>query len=728
MQRFLSKLLLVSSLFTASLVTFHIVANRATAQGSSNDNLYYMYYDQKIPLTARPDAIAVEFKSEPTTRSTRGGETPLYLQLQQDLQNPSRTRTRGPLPEVSPLGENYALVTQPDSQGVDNALKQELEENTKVKTTLPVVNRTSQNEALVVPNEIIVSFDTKTSEAQIQDILKRNNLEIVRPLRFNKGRYLVKSNTVTGTAILGVANQLHTLAGVKSAMPNFFQATAISAPGKVDQKQLLRATPKNQDQLLELNASPQTVAATRGTSSNQSQGGTLLPWQWYLNSTPMSECVYGSQTGKLNQCLFASNNQSQLVSKTTRADLRVTEAWQKTNGGQGAVVAVVDSVIQWDHPDLQSNIYQVRAVKDKLPGEISGWDFVSNDPDTRLNQAELAVVTPAFRDTFQLSDQELFRKYGKLKRMIKQQDSDISDDELASSIRQAIQGDIMGQLFHGTAVAGVIAASPVNGRGLVGVAPKAQILPVTVGKLGALSTAAIVEGIAYAAIRGADVINLSLSSRTPFPSEDMAEVIAEVQRQYPNLVIVAAAGNEESAQVGFPANLQGVLSVGATNLAGFRSAYSNFGNGLSVVAPGGEMNNFEVGPPGGILTTGGTWLSGFWKGISEPAKPWGNPGTIAADSRGKYVWIAGTSFSSPAVAGVVALMKGADSQRRLTRDRIISILEKTASYDSLALSTAEKTLMKQSKLPASTRAEQFFFGSGLVNAAAAVDAVQRLPR
>jgi serine protease len=76
----------------------------------------------------------------------------------------------------------------------------------------------------------------------------------------------------------------------------------------------------------------------------------------------------------------------------------------------------------------------------------------------------------------------------------------------------------------------------------------------------------------------------------------------------------------------------------------------------------------------------------FWQGLAYPKGNWAN----VIDNRGKYWWMQGTSFSSPAVAGVVALMKGEDTYRKLNREQIINILRTTASYDSLKISEKEK--------------------------------------
>ncbi|MBO1048336.1 MAG: S8 family serine peptidase [Dolichospermum sp. DEX182a] len=265
-----------------------------------------------------------------------------------------------------------------------------------------------------------------------------------------------------------------------------------------------------------------------------------------------------------------------------------------------------------------------------------------------------------------------------------------------------------------------MAAKPQNSKGLLGVAPNAQILPVRLfGLNGSYSPAAYIEAIGYAANRGADIINLSLGSILPSPGEE--EAIADVLKANPKLVIVAAAGNENTNQVTFPAAYPGVVSVGATNITGNRASYSNYGQGLDLVAPGGDLNT--PGLLGGIPTTGGTSLNAFWQGIPNPSTRWSS----VVDGRGKYWWVEGTSFASPTVAGVVALMKG--ENKGISRERLVSILKSTASYQGLTISQEDSKLYRsqrsKSAVPATVKEQQYFFGKGLVNADAAVQAVKK---
>jgi hypothetical protein len=682
--------------------------------GMPGRSLFYIYKGQRIALTERQDAIAVEFKP---VGGTRGQAQPLYLRLQQALQSGTRSADSGI--EVSPLGESYAIVTTPASRDGNNRVERQVQQQPYVQETLPVLTRSDRNETVVLPNQIILSFQPGLSESQQRKILQQNNLEVIRPLRFSRDRYLVRATAVSGIEVLTVANQLNQVRGVRSVSPDFIQS--LSDPQR-------QRTTNESDPSPNLQSFNQWTKQPPTGNRAISPESPLLGLQWHLYSPPLKQCLQAS-AASLTNCL--SN-----VDKTTslpRTDLRVREAWQRSTGGKGVVVAVLDSLIQWDHPNLQPSLYTVTAAN-KCPGEQHGWDFTvtapsrTTDPckigdaDTRISRMELAPLAPTFRQTFQLSDAQLLRQYPGLVRRFLRQRPGLSRERLATRIRNFLRMEVAAE-FHGTWVSGVVAAQPEPGGGVVGVAPNAKILPVRVmGLNGQFVPSSYLEGLAYAADRNADIINISLGGR--LPNQDEAELIADLLEKYPNLVIVAAAGNENKTKVAFPAGFPGIVAVGATNLLGNRAAYSNFGQGLTLVAPGGELSSSWAG---GIPTTGGTWLAEFWQGIPAPQKPWSH----VLDPKGEYWWVEGTSFSSPAVAGVVALMKGEDPQRRLNRDRLLTILKSTSTYDGLTISKEEeqqyRLLLQKRQIPTSMTAQQFFFGSGLVNADAALREVKRSP-
>ncbi|MBW4651002.1 MAG: S8 family serine peptidase [Kastovskya adunca ATA6-11-RM4] len=720
MKRLVSSVLLTSCLWGSVNLSVIPQHHQGLAQAqTSNEQLFYTFYGQQIPLSLRSDVVAVAFKS--VRGGTRGEVKPLYLQLQEDLQQGGSSATRGEsratglAVDVKPLGDRFALVTLPSgSRSSIAAVTQQVRAAAYVQETLPVLSRSSSSEAssdqseeaIVLPNEIVVSFEPGISEGRKQLMLMQNKLEVIRPLRFTNNRYLVRSTSTSGTAVLDVANRLSSLGGVQSATPNFVQSVPYQVQSLVANASSLSEIPNAVEGL-------QRLLARLPQPKNTPFSTAMLPLQWHLNSTP---------------------RRGQLLPRT---DVRATESWKNSNQGEGVVVAVIDSLIQWDHPDLAKNVYESAKVEEPLPGEVHGWDFSSGgggDPDTRLSEEELDVMRPDFQKSFALSSDELLKEYPRLARALKSYYPDASRGQLASMLRNYLRSRVASE-FHGTWSAGVIAANPQDNTGVVGVAPHAKFLPVRVFGLGGQITPdALIEAVGYSAARDVDVINMSLGGLLPV--EDLTQQIFEVLEANPQLAIVASAGNESLDGVGFPAAIPGVISVGATNLTGNRSFYSSYGGRLDVVAPGGDIS---TSAGGGILTTGGTGVEGFWEGISLPDYSWG----VALDPLGNYVQVQGTSFSAPTVSGVVALMKGENGG--LSRDRVSTILQETSNYEGLTLTKADENHYRlqaaigfgtaedfsflrpsgifQPNQPVS--AQQYFFGSGLVNAQAAVEAAKR---
>ncbi|MGE0787731.1 MAG: S8 family serine peptidase [Sandaracinaceae bacterium] len=203
---------------------------------------------------------------------------------------------------------------------------------------------------------------------------------------------------------------------------------------------------------------------------------------------------------------------------------------------------------------------------------------------------------------------------------------------------------------HGTHVAGTIAQTTNNGVGVAGVAPEAAIMPLKVlDRNGSGGWGGIAAAIRYAADHGANVINMSLgggmSSRTVQRAIDYAHG--------KGVLIVAAAGNSSRGRVEYPARHDHVVAVGAVRFDRTLSFYSNYGTGLDLVAPGGDLrvDQNDDGMPDGVLQN--TMVNG-------------NP------SRFDYLAWQGTSMASPHVAGVGALLYGAGVRDPDTAERILT--------------------------------------------------------
>lgn len=201
---------------------------------------------------------------------------------------------------------------------------------------------------------------------------------------------------------------------------------------------------------------------------------------------------------------------------------------------------------------------------------------------------------------------------------------------------EGADGNLTDGVGHGTHVAGIIAAAD-NNQGITGVAPKTKIMPLKVGYKSVLSrtgmkTSYLVDAIYYAIHNGADVINMSLG--TTFPDK---EVLKAVQLAFDNnIVVVASAGNARSSGPHYPSSYPEVLSVGWIQEDGTHGRNSNFGALVDIAAPGQD-----------ILSTA--------------------PGN-------RYVYKTGTSMAAPHVAGVAALIKSMDIEKKLTGTAIKNII------------------------------------------------------
>jgi serine protease len=152
---------------------------------------------------------------------------------------------------------------------------------------------------------------------------------------------------------------------------------------------------------------------------------------------------------------------------------------------------------------------------------------------------------------------------------------------------------------HGTHVAGTLAEATDNGIGLTGLAYGVRLLPVRVlDAAGEGNASDIAAGIRYATRRGAKIINLSLEFDTDVTAGDIPQILEAVAyARARGSLVVAASGNEGRARVAYPARASGVLSVGATTEHACLSEFSNGGNGLDIVAPGGGVDAPLAGDP-----------------------------------------------------------------------------------------------------------------------------------
>jgi serine protease len=244
--------------------------------------------------------------------------------------------------------------------------------------------------------------------------------------------------------------------------------------------------------------------------------------------------------------------------------------------------------------------------------------------------------------------------------------------------------------WHGTHTAGTIGAASNNGVGVAGINWNSRILPVRVlGKCGGYDSD-IADGMRWSAglpVSGvpintnpAQVLNVSLGGlgtcSTTFQNA-INEILAAGK------TIVAAAGNYGIDASWFqPANCNGVITVAATNRAGSRAYYSNYGAVVEISAPGGDVSSLDAN---GVLSALNT----------------GTQGPVADT----YSFYQGTSMAAPHVSGVVSLLYSLGPA--LTPAQVLSILQGTATA-----------------FPVGSSCTTFTCGSGIVNAGSAVAAVK----
>lgn len=171
---------------------------------------------------------------------------------------------------------------------------------------------------------------------------------------------------------------------------------------------------------------------------------------------------------------------------------------------------------------------------------------------------------------------------------------DLADNLLSTGYNfgdgNAIPQDVLG---HGTKVAGIIAAMQNNSVGVSGLAPEAKILPIKInpGGQGTFTSDKLASAIEYAVERGAKIINLSLT----VDSETQTVMRAIQSALAKGVVFVAASGNEGMSSVAFPANMSGVIGVGAVGQSGGVASFSNTGPEIAVAAPGVNVYSTVLG-------------------------------------------------------------------------------------------------------------------------------------
>jgi len=389
-----------------------------------------------------------------------------------------------------------------------------------------------------VPDQVLVKFrDGVVLRLTAEHTLARGNQPALEAL-FEKVQ-VEEIEPLFSTSRLARPSVLHTYSGQDVAVPDIrqiFRLKLKQGTSVLSAVQLLKqnaavdfAEPNYVLSIVQDEPSPEEISRNAlhgpdrlGKRANTVPDDPLFPDQWYVS--------------------------------TVRADA----VWDTTTGDTSALVAILDTGVDWTHPDLSSHIWTNPAELGGQPGvdddgngfvdDVHGWDFVNHDADPM-------------------------------------------DDN-----------------SHGTHVAGLVAAVADNGIGIAGINWKARILPVKVFQSsGRGDVATITQGIVYAVENGATVINMSFGGYAR--SLTMEAVLANA---YGSAVLVAAAGNDglcigpptPPCRPFFPAALSYVLGVQATSPGGKLALFSNKDEDGPVFSRYDELFNYELRAPGEkILST-----------------------------------------------------------------------------------------------------------------------------
>ncbi len=362
-------------------------------------------------------------------------------------------------------------------------------------------------------------------------------------------------------------------------------------------------------------------------------GATILMQQ--IAKNPNVEYVEIDRLNRISLTPNDTNYSQQWGYFNAAGGIKANEAWD-VNTGTGSVVAVLDTGIT-SHSDLNANV-------------LPGYDFiidtaVSNDGNGR--------------------------------------DSNPADPGDWTTAGQCYTGSVAsGSSWHGTHVAGTVAAVTNNGQGVAGTAFNAKIVPVRVlGTCGGYdsdiadamiwASGGTVSGVPANA-NPADVINLSLGGSGACGATSQAAINTAIAN---GTTLAIAAGNDNANVSGSsPANCANVIAVGSITSTGARSSFSNYGAGVDIAAPGSTINS--------TLNSGSQ-----------------GPGSET------YASYSGTSMATPHVAGVIALMQ--------SRRAAVSLPAYTPAQVETSIKTTARAFPSTPSQP---------IGAGIINAKAAVDA------
>ncbi len=316
--------------------------------------------------------------------------------------------------------------------------------------------------------------------------------------------------------------------------------------------------------------------------------------------------------------------------------VNVEQAWTRSTG-KGVVVAVVDTGVVKDNPDLAANV-------------LPGYDMISDHLISR-----------------RATDERVAGGYDL---------GDWVDADYCSAVGSP-GNEARGSSWHGSHVSGTIAQVTNNSKGTAGLAYDAKIVPVRVlGSCGGYSSD-IADGMLWAAglpVDGlplnpnpAEVINMSLGSGSPETCPQIYQDAIDKVNAAGTIIVVAAGNSNADAGTYTMPSCNGVISVGASRINGGRASYSSYGNRVDIAAPGGG-GDIDGDPNGYIFQV----ING---GTQGPTTDWVIGG------------MAGTSMASPHVAAAVAMVQSV-AQTPFTWSAMRDLLRSSARPFPVSISTS----------------------------------------
>jgi subtilisin family serine protease len=318
--------------------------------------------------------------------------------------------------------------------------------------------------------------------------------------------------------------------------------------------------------------------------------------------TQSSTSILDSLPGRTLVSFFGSTVPSNYISQTATGIIRLDDARTATHLTGNAVVAIIDTGADPNHPALANAL-------------VSGYDFTRDVPGF----SELADLDPAMAAQLQQSSTSILDAQNTLLlntsalAILNQSSTSILDQSSTS-----ILDSTLAEFGHGTMTAGIVHL----------VAPTASIMPLKAFRAdGSSNLSDIIRAIYYAANNGANVLSMSFSLGQPSPGLQAAVQYALSK----NVILVASSGNDGLKTLVYPASYGGVQGVGSTSNSDSRSSFSNYGSGVVKFAAPGE----------GVVTTypGSSYAAGWGTSFSTPmvagaaalilqAKPAAKPGDI----------------------------------------------------------------------------------------------------